>query len=163
MVKKIVTSNGMETLVDDEDYIELSKYKWCAYWNKTSKSWYVIRTDYTNGKTTIYMARYILNCPDDMQVDHINHDTMDNRKSNLRICYKFENIRNRKWNDNNTSGYKGVYWHKRDRKWRSQYGINKTRKYIGSYNNPIVAALMYDDVVSKVYGEFASLNFPAYI
>lgn len=64
--------------------------------------------------------------------DHINGDCLNNRRSNLRIVTVTENARNAKPYKNNTSGYRGVFWHKREKKWRARL----KRKDLGAYNTP---------------------------
>ena len=58
------------------------------------------------------------------------------------------------------SKYKGVYWHKKDKRWQAQIGENKKRTYIGSYTNEMDAARAYDKKAKELHGEFARLNFP---
>ena len=95
MSKKIELSKGKCALVDNEDYERLMQYKWCA--SKTKIGYYSIRKDYTSGKQkTILMHRIIMDCPKGMIVDHINHNALDNRKENLRICTNSQNLMNQR-------------------------------------------------------------------
>jgi len=94
-----------------------------------------------------------------MQTDHKNKDGLDNRKSNLRTCCKSQNMSNRKIQLNNTSGYKGVYWHKYARKWMASIKVNKKPIYLGLFVDPIEAALAYDKNAVEKFGEFADTNF----
>ncbi len=91
-------------------------------------------------------------------IDHINGDGLDNRKSNLRICKHGENQYNSKMPKNNTSGYKGVYWDKRRNKWISQININGKHVYIGQFINAIDAANAYDKAAMQYHKEFAKPN-----
>jgi hypothetical protein len=90
--------------------------------------------------------------------DHTNHDGRDNRKINLRICTNNENLRNRPKNCNNTSGFKGVSWHKRDKKWTAQIQVNFRLKFLGYFNDRVEAAKVYNRAAIKYFGEFANLN-----
>ena len=73
--------------------------------------------------------------PDGMEVDHINHVRTDNRIENLRLVSRLENCKNRKLNSNNTSGFNGVSWSKRDGKWLAYIYINKKRIRLGLYSD----------------------------
>ena len=94
--------------------------------------------------------------------DHINGDGLDNRRSNLREVTAVENGRNRRRDRDNTSGFKGVCWHKRDRKW--QAGIRdggKSPRHLGYFSTAEEAAHAYDAAAREMHGEYATLNFPA--
>lgn len=69
------------------------------------------------------------------QIDHIDGDGENNRLNNLRIVSSTENNRNRRIQKNNTSGYNGVQWHKKERKWSAHIGINNKDQYLGSFTN----------------------------
>ena len=101
-----------------------------------------------------------MNPPKGMVIDHINHNGLDNRRENLRICTNAENQRNRGKQKNNTSGYKGVDWRKDHKKWRAR--INKDNKtiHIGYYNIIEEAARAYDAKAKELHGKYAQLNFP---
>lgn len=94
-MRQIPLNHGYIAVVDDEDYEHLSKYKWYAKFGK-SKSPYAARCQWNKGtKTTIRMHREITSCPAHLTVDHLNNDTLDNRKSNLDICSRSENSKRR--------------------------------------------------------------------
>jgi len=158
-MKKIPLSQGKYAIVDDADFAWLSKWKWCA--KKTGRGWYVVRSVYKNGKQTIIqMHRLILNTPLGMETDHINHDGLDNRRANLRICTRTENNRNaRKRRKPTSSQFKGVYWHKRYCKWAAQIMHNGKKIHLGFYDSEIEAARAYDRAALKYFCEFALTNF----
>ena len=105
------------------------------------------------------LHRFLLNVTDKNQfVDHINHDTLDNRKSNLRICSLQENSRNRKKAKTNKSGYKGVVLYKQSGKWKAYTKVNMKSKHLGYYDTKEEAALAYNDFAKKTFGEFCYLN-----
>lgn len=91
-MQTIQLTQGEETFVDDTDYKELKKHKWYA---KNSASMiYAARSIHTNGSCeTVYMARHLLDCPKDLEVDHINENTLDNQRHNLQIVTHIENLR----------------------------------------------------------------------
>lgn len=157
-MKKIKLTQGKFALVDDGDYAELSQYKWHIKNNRGTL--YVQRTkSRLLGKGSVLMHRQIMSAPKGQQVDHINHNGLDNRRDNLRICSNAENQHNR-LSFGGTSKYKGIYWEKRRGKWRAEIKTGESRKYLGSFLSEIDAAKEYDKAAIELYGEFAYLNFP---
>ncbi len=158
MAKEIILTQGKVAIVDDEDYDYLNQFKWYA--NFDGNEFYVIRMypTLTNKKNSISMHRQIMKPPLGMIVDHINHDTFDNRKINLRICTHAENMRNSKININNKSGYKGVSYQENRNNYRAQIKFNNKTINIGDFIDPIDAARAYNAAALKYHGEFAHLN-----
>lgn len=95
-----------------------------------------------------------------MVVDHINSNPHDNRRINLRECTPKQNSKNRQKRPDNKSGYIGVSWKTKNRKWVAQYVQGKTRKHIGLFDSAEEAAIARDNFVHIEYGGFAKLNFP---
>jgi hypothetical protein len=93
------------------------------------------------------------------QVDHVNGDGLDNRRSNLRSATSNQNRMNRRRHSNNTSGYKGVTWHGRSGRWRARIGVAGRKLSLGLHETPEVAARAYDAAALQHFGEFAALNF----
>lgn len=151
--KEMPLTQGKTTLVDVEDFEYLNQYKW--YCSFSGKKYYVKRA--INNKY-IYMHRQIMNPPVNMQIDHINGNSLDNRKNNLRICTNAQNTKNRKASKNNTSGYKRVHWDKHTNKWIAGITINRKTKYLGCFNVKEDAAKAYNEAAIKHYKEFAVLN-----
>jgi len=145
--RTIPLTKGKETIVDDDDFFKYGKSKWCASWN--GSKWYATSK---NG----FLHRLILRVPAGFVVDHINGDTLDNRKSNLRICTQQQNSFNSR-SKNPISGYKGVY--KNKKKWHSQLMIDGKHIVGGSFASPLEAAQSYDKLAEKYFGEFAKKNF----
>ena len=145
--KIIPLSAGKSALVDNDDFDRLKDITWC------------FGPAYAYNPTIGVMHRFIMNCPSDMFIDHINHDTLDNRKSNLRICTMSENNRHIRPKNGGTSKYKGVHWCNRINKWISKISINGKTICIGRYENEIVAAKAYDKIAIELFKEFAILNF----
>lgn len=73
--------------------------------------------------------------PDGMQIDHINHNRLDNRLENLRLVCHNENSRNRSMNGNNTSKISGVHWDSRNNKWQARISVNGTRITLGHFSS----------------------------
>ena len=156
-MKYIILTQGKFTAVDDADFDWLNQYKWHAH--KDLGGYYAKRTIHKNRKYhKIRMHRVIMNCPEDKQIDHINHNTLDNRKCNLRICTFPENQRNRLPRLNCSSQYKGVCWHKQNKKWVSRIKLDQKNYSLGSYDSEIEAARAYNTKATELFGNFAVLN-----
>ena len=100
---------------------------------KQSKNYFYAKTEGNYGYRMLH--RFIMNAPDEYVVDHINNDTTDNRKSNLRICTFQANCRNRRLSSNNTSGYTGVTWIKKSSKWMAYIHVKDKYKNLGYFND----------------------------
>ena len=158
-MKEIQLTQGKVALVDNEDYDYLMQWKWFAH-NQCGKFYARTNIPNKNGKRgSMLMHRLILNILNSkLQIDHLNHITLDNRKCNLRVCTQSENLQNCNIYNNNTSGYKGVTYNKTNKKWQASISVNKDRLYIGSFNNIKDAARAYNAAAIKLHGEFAKLN-----
>ena len=140
-------------LVDDEDAEKVLSYRWCLS-KKGDACFYAV-----NRRDGIYLHRLIIRAQKGKTVDHVNGDSLDNRKCNLRECTTKENIRNRKGrNKNSTSGIKGVFWIKNAKKWRAQIKVDRVVIYLGYFTDKIKAATAYNEAAKKYHGEFASYN-----
>lgn len=145
-----------EVFVDDEDYDLVKRYKW----NLTGENGYV--RSRKNGKS-ILIHRLIMSPPDDMEVDHRDHNKRNNQKYNLRVCTRGENQRNRYAykqyaNQETKSQYKGVSWERVKKKWRTQIMIDGIYKELGLFTKEISAAYCYNYWAKYYFGEFAVLN-----
>ena len=98
------------------------------------------------------MHREIMKCEEDLEIDHENHQTLDNRKQNLRKATTLQNIRNQKLRTTNTSGFMGVV--KRKNRWIAQLSGH----HVGVFDTIEEAREARDKAAKKIYGEFASLN-----
>jgi hypothetical protein len=162
-MKEIPLTQGKVSLVDDQDYDELMKYKWCA--DKVRTKWYATRGVWEPlTKTTKKLRMHQVILKDQYTkhrhyTDHINHDTLDNRRRNLRVCTNSENMRNCH-KSHNTSGYIGVVRDKKRGKWLAQIGFNWEHIFIGRYDNIVEAAKAVDKKARELFGEYALLNFP---
>lgn len=146
------------TYVDDEDYEKVKKYKWQSILK--GGMYYVRRGVKLNNKlVSIYLHRLIMNAPKGLCVDHINHNPLDNRKRNLRICTHKQNMYNtRKNRKDRTSKYKGVYFSKLFNAWG--VCLNKDGRTYKKDNIPteIEAVKLYNEKAKEWFGEFANLN-----
>jgi len=141
------TSNTNELFYFDiEDYNLIKNY--C--WEKDSRGY--IATKINNA--IIFMHRLVMNCPDNMDIDHIYHNTWDNRKNEMRIVTESQNAMNRKIYKNNTSGVKGVGWNKLMNKWHAYITVNKVLINLGYYDNFNDAVEIRKYAEDKYFGEY---------
>lgn len=134
-----VDGEKIETSIDTEDLQMLvdSNLSWKAHWNPKTKSYYAISSNkHTKNNPAIFMHRFLTNCPFGFVVDHINHDSLDNRrKYNLRVVTQSENLQNRRLNSNNKSGFIGVSWDRRKSKWNAQITVNGKVHRLGVFDD----------------------------
>lgn len=154
----IPLTQGQFAKVDPEDYDWLMQWKWFARWNKRTNSFYADRQQSrTLGKPrkSIHMHSFIAGSQELPQVDHINHDTLDNRRFNLRPATRSQNGYNRRIFRNNTSGFKGVIWNSHSAKYQARIMINSQRIHLGFYSTLNEAAAAYRKAALELHGEFA--------
>jgi hypothetical protein len=159
----IVTTSGIHILVDPEDVKLTTEFSWYITLAKPSPPGYAIARQ-RNSRKLVLMHRLIMKPPAGMQVDHINHNTLDNRRSNLRIVTPAENASHRRRPKERTtskktrSKYVGV--HKSWNWWAAQICVNYEHIRLGNFKTQEEAALVYDAAVRKYRGEFGITNFP---
>ena len=157
-MKTIPLTQGYETIVDDEDYEELSKYKWHVGGVKGYTK-YAQRKIRINGKrTSISMHVVILASPLGFEVDHKDGNGLNNTKENLRSVKHSDNCKNRKKRKDSTQTFKGIRKRKNGT-WRARIYSNGNKIIIGSFQNEFDAASAYDRAAIKYHGEFAKTNF----
>jgi len=158
-MKEIKLKNGQYTKVDNDDFEKFKNFSWFLIKNvyKSSSYYYVTRSN--NGKPC-KLHREIMGSPKGLMIDHINHDTLDNRKCNLRVCTHQDNQRNRNLNKNNTTGFKGVTYHKHKEYiyYVAQLYLNGKNIFLGTFKKSIDAAKKYDEEVTRLFGDFALTN-----
>lgn len=145
-------------MVDDVDFESIAESRWYE-----TGDGYACRSLPRPGKraTTQRMHRLITNAPSGMDVDHINHNGLDNRRSNLRVCPHRYNLANQRPRRGvRSSRFKGVYRHSVTGRWKANIGIRNRTIYLGTFDTEIEAAAEYDRAALEAWGEFALLNFP---
>jgi HNH endonuclease/AP2 domain len=155
-MKEIKLTQGKFAIVDDEDFERVNQYKWCF------QQGYALRGQWIKGEKItkiIGLHRFIMNPKKDEFIDHINGNGLDNRKENLRIVTKQQNAFNSNKPITNTSGYKGVSFFRRDKKWRAVIKLNQKYVHIGYFDDKITAAKAYDKKAKELFGNFAKLNY----
>ena len=141
-------------LVDDEDFEELNQYRWSVA--KRRAVFYAqrnLRLD--NKRVTVFMHTQIIKAHQGLEIDHIDGNGLNNQRSNLRTCTSEENKMNRGKFVNNTSGFKGVSWHKPAMKWRAQINANGKTTHLGLFATKELAYEAYISACIKYHGEFA--------
>jgi hypothetical protein len=148
-----INIKGHDVLINEEDFELISQHNWGI---SQDQRYFRVRT----GDHIYLMHRMIMNCKkgDKKVVDHINGNTWDNRKSNLRICNDSKNLMNRGKTKKNTSGYKGVSWSGYHKKWASMLWAGDKKYFLGYYNCPTAAWFAYVRGAVKYHGEFAKFN-----
>lgn len=145
-------------LVDERDYLSLSRLNW--HLRKTPTGvYYAVTTLTENGRRrSIAMHRMILPLPKGLEVDHKNINGLDNRRENLRPATTSQNCANRRTRKakNKTSQYKGVT--PSGGNWVSRLTVSGKCHYLGSFPNEQEAALAYNEAAKKLFGEFARVN-----
>lgn len=158
----IPLTQGQYAIVDSEDFDVLDTYNWYAQYSKNSDTFYALRSTWSKGaniREVESMHRFIMGVKDtDLIVDHINHNGLDNRRSNIRACTHTENLRNQKPNKKFSSQYVGVNFCKKSRKWLASINIDRKMVNLGYYLTEVEAAIVRDKFAKKHYGEFANLN-----
>ena len=163
----IPLTHGFVAIVDPIDG-DLAELKWMAK-RQGGKPVYAVRMDRTHHPEMLHrviltrtLGRQIKPHPEEW-CDHGNGDSLDNRRSNLRLATSTQNAHNRAKlrNHPTTSQYKGVYWDAAVAKWRVSITHEGRRRHIGRFADEVAAAIAYDDAAARLYASFARLNFPA--
>jgi hypothetical protein len=157
--KLIPLTQGLFTTVDEADYPYLSQFKWHA--DKRNKTFYARGYVGEKGKKAKrYMHRVITNASEEMEVDHEDHDGLNNRRYNIRVCTHHQNQMGQDSVRGTSSQFKGVTWQKKKGKWRTQIMYEKKLINLGYFLDEIEAAKAYDKKAKELFGEFAKFNFP---
>lgn len=145
-------TNGVSFLVDAVDLPRVQEHGWS--YNRPRD--YV----FANSKLIkcVPLSRFILEAPPGLEVDHINHDRLDNRRCNLRFATHQENCANTRPTRRCSSGYKGVSFCRQTGKWKAFASLNGGTTTVGRFDTPLEAAKARDEVVRRLHGEFAWLN-----
>lgn len=153
-MKEIPLTKGYVAIVDDADFDFLSQWKWHV--NVGPKHVYAMRNSKPeNGKRHHIIMHRVL-CPADssFDIDHINGNSLDNRRENLRVATRTQNMWNRSPNAKGKSKYKGVMWHKQHQKWLAAIQVNKKRYHIGLFLDEEEAGRAYAKRAAELFGEF---------
>lgn len=164
-MKQIPLTKGQYAVVDDEDYAWLSAFNWHTLPTGAGSNRPVAATGYIKDGTNTrrLMHRMILEHRgtqlEGLDVDHINGNTLDNRRHNLRACTHTQNMQNKRKMKATSSRYKGVSRRKSGR-WRAYIRIDGRLIHLGQWDSELEAARMYDAAARQRFGQYARLNFP---
>lgn len=164
--KVIPLTKGKVTIVDASDYDWLMQFAWHAH-SRTRhgcRQFYAVRamTNFSGvgpRQFHVWMHRVILGCKNREFADHINGDSLDNRRQNLRKSTTAQNAQNAGLCSTNTSGFKGVSFYGLKTGWRAAIRCNGKRFILGNFPTPEEAAKAYDKAAKELHGEFAFQNF----
>lgn len=151
-------------MVSDEDYERVSQWRWCAAWAQCNRSFYAVRNGKLfagkGGQRPIRMHRFILDAPFGIFVDHKDMDTLNNQRTNLRLCSPKESSRNRRRPSSvaSLSIYKGVTF--QYGRWKASISTDRKSPqiYLGTFSSEVDAACAYNKAAMIHFGEFARLN-----
>lgn len=152
--KWIQLGKAQFALVDEADFCSVNASRWNEHRG------YAYRQSWEDGLCIKYlMHRDLIGAPSGTEVDHVDGDRLNNRRQNLRLATTAQNAANRVQRPDSISGYRGVF-PTRGGKWKSLITFHQKQLYIGTFEDPAMAALWYDDWARTYFGEFARLNFP---
>lgn len=143
-------TNGTEFIISKEDYEFVCCHKWAISGNYLQSC---------IGGKRVWLHRMLLDAPKGFDVDHVDMNGLNNKRTNLRLCSRSENMRNSK-SRLGTSKYKGVCWDVQANKWMAY--INTApykRRHLGLYASELLAASAYNEAALKYHGEYARLNY----
>ncbi|GHU69151.1 hypothetical protein FACS1894184_12630 [Clostridia bacterium] len=146
-VKCTANTTGSFFLFDVEDYDRVVGYNW-----RMSEYGYV---SCWKDNEVVKLHRLLLDAPVNLFVDHINGCPNDCRKDNLRLVTPHENAFNTRLYKNNKTGYKGVFWHERMRRFQASIRFSGKHIHLGFYDSPLDAAHAYNNAASTYFGEYA--------
>lgn len=159
-MKEIPLTKGLVALVDDEDFEFLNQWRWYANKSGSGKTHYARRAiKAVNGKfKAIFMHKVLLAACGQSYGDHKDGNGLNNQKSNLRPSTPSQNGGNTPMKKNNTSGFKGVFWDKRSRRWYSRITKDRKNLHLGMFPDRLRAAVAYDKAATELFGQFAKTN-----
>ena len=159
MTQEINLTQGKVALVEDRDYCYLMTWAWTA--NNIGNTWYAIRSEGRGDcRAVVLMHRVILQARRGQDVDHVNHNGLDNRRENVRVCTRSQNNQNQTRRSGGTSRFKGVWLRSGSRQnpWRAEIKADGKRHYLGKFATEEAAALAYNEAAEELFGEFAFPN-----
>jgi len=153
-------TRGYEAVIDAADVAMVEGRNWCAVVDRRGdgsiRAVYAMRKERTEAgeHRFVMMHRVIAETPDAMETDHIDGDGLNNRRDNMRNATRSQNQHNQGLAAHNTSGFKGVTWHKARAKWRAQIKINGKQRYLGMFGSLESASAAYAAASAELHGEF---------
>lgn len=152
----IPLTRGLVTAISPEDFERVNQYTWSVA--PRGKNNYYAATQ-INGEP-VSLHQFLLGNPKHKEGDHINRFPLDNRRCNLRLVTKYEQMWNQPAQKNSTSKYKGVSWYRSGKKWHARIRAKGKNYHIGYFASEKKAAKAYDKYAEIFHGKCAHLNFP---
>lgn len=153
-IRHIPLTKGRYAIIDAADFDRVARFNWCASVSGNRAYAY----GWMNGRR-VSLHRFLANAPQGMVVDHIDHNGLNDRRSNLRICTVRQNLYNsRPWGK--SSRFKGVCWNRHAKRWVACIWLHGRNQYLGQFTDEIEAARAYDRKAYELFGKYAYLNFP---
>lgn len=153
-MKYIRLTQGKHAIVDDDLYEWLNQWNWYYKKATSGEGGYACRNEYMPKHITVRMHVVVNQTPAGMATDHINGNKLDNRRANLRSANRVQNGFNQAVRRNNTTGFKGITWHKRDQHYRVQIRVGDKR-IIRGFKELNDAVAFRDETYKKYHKEFA--------
>lgn len=161
-MKQIVLTQGRMTAVDDSDFDRLHKHRWfyAARHDGRATGYAIrhIRLSKTRVKVVRLHREVIGDPPHGMNIDHIDGDTLNNRRSNLRFATSSQNLANSPLRRDNITGAKGVHWHKGRQRYTASIGFNGKRIWLGAFGTVKQASRAYAEASIELYGSFSRVS-----
>ena len=153
-VAYVTLTKGYKAVIDVEDVPSVEAYNWRV--QTKGNNAYAVRSEPIGGgkQTTVRMHRQITDASPETQVDHIDHNGLNNKRQNLRLCEGIHNTWNARRRCNNTSGYKGVSWSGAMSKWRARINVKGEEHRLGYFDTPQEAHQAYCEASKKYHKEF---------
>lgn len=155
---RIPLTRGLFALVDDADFALVAPYSWQAVLNgsgKLRRPYAMAQTRVDGRRVNIAMHRLIKGTPPGFETDHRNHDTLDNRRDNLRISTSSQNQANRVIQINNVSGARGVSFDRASGLWAATIRVARRKLWLGRFETVAEASAAYEEAAFRHFGEFA--------
>lgn len=147
-------TKGFEAVIDASDAHLVDSFNWCA-----SENGYCVYAKHVHtsdgGRKTMLLHRVITGADDDVIVDHIDGNGLNNRRSNLRTATHSQNMFNQRTGRANTSGFKGVSWHKDMAKWEAHIQANGKKVNLGYFSSPEDASNARKAAAVRLHADFA--------
>jgi hypothetical protein len=158
-MKNLILARGDMAILDDEDFDRLHEFKWYSKCNSSGIVYAQASVCIYPEWKKLFLHREVMNVEDSrVWIDHIDRNGLNCQKSNLRLCNASQNGANSSKRSNNTSGFKGVYWHHGS--WYAAIRVNYKKIYVCGLASAEDAARAYDKMAVEHFGNFANLNFP---
>jgi hypothetical protein len=147
---------------DDIDHELVSGYHWMISKGKKGVFYargYIGKKSGGNGvHDKARMHRLIMNCPEDLQIDHIDGNGLNNQRVNLRVAKNAQNCRNQRAHSDSLTGYKGITFVKKKKLYFARIRVNNKLISLGRSKDLKKAVIRYNEAATKYFGEFAFLN-----